>query len=115
MTTSTSPRRGDQVRQHLHITVCSIEIDHLDPALIRTDNDGRRYLDFILARSGEVIQSVDRPRGQRTRPCGERKILPLTDENSPAPSALWSNGGCRSLDAALAAAHHHERARGSKR
>jgi hypothetical protein len=95
-------------------TVCSVFIDVLDPSLIHKDKDGRRRFDFVLARSGEIGQSVPpgRIKGQRTMPCGEWRLVELTQESEPQ---TWSsNGGSNSLAVALAHAHDHERRRGSK-
>jgi hypothetical protein len=95
-------------------TACSVFVDDLDPALIRRAKDGRRRLDFVLARSREVVQLVrpGRIKGQRTLPCGEWRLVELTQESEPQ---TWSrNGGCNSLALALARARDHERRRGSK-
>ena len=105
-------RSNNQGRQHVPngpaITLCSIDIDELDPSRIRRDPDGRRFLDLLITNGGEVIQSLDRPRGQRTRPCGNWRTILLDQTHprcgptaaigrsmlrSPSPSAMSSSAG----------------------
>ena len=84
------------------------------PTLIRKDKDGRRRLDFVLARSGEIVQSVPpgRIKGERTLPCGQWRIVELPEQTEPQ---AWSrNGDFNSIALALAHANDHERKRASK-